>query len=313
MLSEENSNVVVETSSQGSGNGWYMENVNAIPPRAKELLEKYSKIPSDQGTESSVPSAAHASLAADFHAWMVLLTLNIQRDKAFTIWNYACIGQLRFLTPNLPKVPVYTQVLEKLRDGATLLDAGCCFGQEIRYLVEAGIPSSQLYGFDLEMGFIDLGFELFRDRTSLQAHFFDGDLLASPSTLARGNLDLLHEQADIIFASSLLHVWDLDDMMAAAKQLVSFTKPKLGSTIIGRQMGTSGEARTLHMPTKKGSNYRHNLESMSRFWVQVGEETSTEWRFEGGLSEGEQMIKANMNHAWSEPNMCMLWFMVSRK
>lgn len=68
---------------------------------------------------------------------------------------------MRFFTYNLSLLPFYTQVLTRLLSGATFLDAGCCFGQEIRYLVQASIPSAQLYGFDLEPDFIDLGYQFF--------------------------------------------------------------------------------------------------------------------------------------------------------
>ena len=92
---------------------------------------------------------------------------------------------MRFLTYNLSLLPFYITVLERIRSGATFLDAGSCFGQEIRYLVQDGVPSSQLYGFDLEPEFIELGYQIFRDRDKLQATFVSGDILAEP-TMSEG-------------------------------------------------------------------------------------------------------------------------------
>lgn len=236
---------------------------------------------------------------------------NSQRDKAFSIWSYACIGQMRFLTYNLSLVPFYSQVLERVRLGATFLDAGCCFGQEIRYLVQGGIPSSQLYGFDLEADFIDLGYQLFRDHDKLQATFVSGDVLAGPNAPEGQELSKLQGQIDVVFASSFLHVWDWDDMIKAAKCLISMTRPQPGSMVVGKQLG-SFQAGQYKMPTSSGSNYRHNVESMKRFWQQIGVETGTSWKVEAGVYQGHELTE-NRNHAWSEPDMCMVWFNAVRE
>ena len=52
---------------------------------------------------------------------------------------------MRFLTSNLSLLPFYTTILKGIRSGAIFLDAGCCFGQGIRYLVQDAIHSTQLY------------------------------------------------------------------------------------------------------------------------------------------------------------------------
>ncbi|KAH8433161.1 uncharacterized protein LDX57_010795 [Aspergillus melleus] len=88
---------------------------------------------------------------------------------------------MRFLAFNLCRMPFYNQVLSRLRENpsANFLDAGCCFGQEIRSLVDQGIPSNQLYRCDLEQPFIDRGYQLFRDRDRLEATIATGDLTAN--------------------------------------------------------------------------------------------------------------------------------------
>jgi hypothetical protein len=136
--------------------GWYQEHITSLPEAGRKLLEEYSGIPSDEG----------------------LPHVHYIRDKAFAIFSYACIGQFRFLNYSIPKPPYYRPVLE-LRSGGTFVDAGCCFGQEIRFLIhEEKIPAKQLYSFDLEPAFIDLGYELFRDKEKLCATMLSGDLLA---------------------------------------------------------------------------------------------------------------------------------------
>ncbi|KAI9813674.1 MAG: hypothetical protein M1827_003745 [Pycnora praestabilis] len=266
---------------------WFTENIESIPESGRRLLENYSEILPEQ----VLP----------------------HRDKAFNIWSYACIGQVRFLDFTLPKLPYWSQVLPRLRSGATFMDAGCCFGQEIRFLVFVeGIPATQLYGFDLEPAFIDMGYELFRDRDKLHANMLSGNVQADPTAPDQRYLTDLVGTMDIVHAASLLHSWGWDDMIIATKRLVSLTRKQPGSIVIGNQMG-SLDAGQYPMPTGKGFNYRHNVDSMERFWRQVGEETGSSWKVESGMFL-PAVVKENMEHSWakSDPNLRMIWFCATR-
>lgn len=64
-----------------------------------------------------------------------------QRDQAWQIAPYPCIGGWMFLQLNMSLSPVYDEVLCRLKKGEKLLDLGCCFGQDIRKLVHDGAPS----------------------------------------------------------------------------------------------------------------------------------------------------------------------------
>lgn len=46
-----------------------------------------------------------------------------------------------FLQLNISLSPVYDEVLFRLKKDEKLLDLGCCFGQDIRKLVQDGVPS----------------------------------------------------------------------------------------------------------------------------------------------------------------------------
>ncbi|KAJ6184791.1 hypothetical protein N7519_006092 [Penicillium mononematosum] len=67
------------------------------------------------------------------HAWKLKTkpksTYKI-RDEAWKIHAYPCIGLSRFLNFSIRLSPVYTQVPDRIREGRTLLDLGCCFGQD---------------------------------------------------------------------------------------------------------------------------------------------------------------------------------------
>ncbi|KAI9038860.1 uncharacterized protein KD926_010193 [Aspergillus affinis] len=101
---------------------WYDEDVRSINADAQNLLERYSGLKPEE----------------------VLPHVLSLRDEAFYVYRYPCIGEMRFLSFNLRRMPFYNQVLNHLRESpsAKFLDAGCCLGQEIRSLVDHGIPSN---------------------------------------------------------------------------------------------------------------------------------------------------------------------------
>lgn len=153
-----------------------------------------------------------------------------------------------------------------------------------------------------------MGYELFRDKDKLQAHLLSGNLFADASSDEAYDLTLWENKMDVAHAASELHCWGWNDMIIAAKCLVSLTRKVPGSLIIGNQMG-SLDAGQYDMPTGKGVNYRHNVESMERFWRQIGQETGSEWNVVSGMFL-PPVVKENMQHSWakSDPNMRMIWF-----
>jgi len=272
--------------------GWYQSDVQSIPEEARALLETYSGLKPEE----------------------VLPHVLAIRDAGFDLGSYACIGQLRFLTHSFPDFPYYQRVVQRLKTGSTFLDAGCCFGQELRYLINSeGIASERLYGFDLETRFIDLGYDLFRDRDRLRSTLVRGDL--SSSLDGGGNnaeLAALKGKIDIVYVSSVLHLWNWDDMVAATKRLVELVRKESGAMIVGKQMG-SLEAKEAQMPF--GMHYRHNVESINKFWAQVARETNTRWTVEAQTETDVVVVRQNKDQWWAkgDPDICMIHFCATRE
>lgn len=92
--------------------------------------------------------------------------------------------------------------------GATFVDGGYGFRQEIRYIVSReNVPSGLLYGFDIKLSFIELGYKLIRDRTSLHTTLTYGDLAAPLKSSTNINLAKREALMDIVYVSSALHLW----------------------------------------------------------------------------------------------------------
>jgi len=115
-----------------------------------------------------------------------------------------------------------------------------------------------------------------------------------------------------VSVAQVLHCWGWDDMLRATKRLVSFTRVGRGALVVGNQMG-SLNAGQYPMPTAQGFNYRHNEESMGRFWAQIGQETDSEWELECGMYL-PQAVKDNKDASWAkvDPGMRMIWFKAER-
>ena len=222
--------------------------------------------------------------------------------------SYACIGQLRFLNLSLRTHPAYPQILHYLTSipNATLLDLGCCFAQDLRQLVHDGVASNRLYGIDVDRKFLDLGFDLFLDRSTLDSHFLAVDVLG-PS--AAQDLAEVNAKMDIVWVASFFHLFPRPRQLKAAKTVVGLLKPSPGSMLLGRQLGSvkPGEYDVM----KDGRwQFRHDVQSWTEFWEEVGRETGTRWRVEASLDEVDFGYAQNKD--WGDPDMRRLLFQIVR-
>ena len=109
-----------------------------------ELLQQFSPTPSHRLDESN-----HAQK----------LTIH-QREQGFASNPYPCIGLYRFLNLTLLTHPLYNAILQRLKSSdASYLDLGCCFGQDLRQLVNDGVPSERLVGLDIAEPLIERGYD----------------------------------------------------------------------------------------------------------------------------------------------------------
>ncbi|KAK0785878.1 hypothetical protein LTR38_012182 [Friedmanniomyces endolithicus] len=118
------------------------------------------------------------------------------------------------------KIPEGTQVY---------LDLGCAFAQNLRRLVFDGVPSAQCYGADLRLEFLDLGYELFADRATLESKFIAADVFDEESGLRE-----LDGKVDIVDASSFFHLFTLAEQKKVARRVLGLLKPRAGGEFAAR-------------------------------------------------------------------------------
>ncbi|EPS38606.1 hypothetical protein H072_7627 [Dactylellina haptotyla CBS 200.50] len=247
---------------------WFISGDKLSPsPFARDLFQRYSRIPADN-------IAAHIIAV---------------REKAWKVYPYPCIGSFRFLDFAIVESPIYETVLERLKNGAKYLDLGCCFAQDLRALVHAGVPSENLFGADLQSDFLELSYELFNDKDSLKSTFYNGDIFDLTSfQLATSGIpnpvpfQKLVGDVDILSARSFLHLFGQEQEFKAACQMVEIMKDKEGSIIMGRQVG-SHEPGFHSISLGRREVFRHNPETWKGLWRRVGEATNTKWDVQAHL------------------------------
>lgn len=143
-----------------------------------------------------------------------------------------------------------------------------------------GAPTSNLYGSDLKPEFMELGYDLFLDRASMQAHFIAADIFAATSPL-----DQLDGTVDIIQASSFFHLFGRDEQLQAGAKVMKLLKHVSGSMIFGRQMGRPGGAGTGGSKSG-GKAYWHDEESFHKLWNEIANEAGVKVDIEIGFEEG---------------------------
>lgn len=117
---------------------------------------------------------------------------------------------------------------------------------------------------------MNLGYDLFLDKSSLKATFIVADFLDPSSPLAS-----LDNQIDIVHAAAVLHLFDRATQKKVVQRITRLLKPKAGSVCIGRQIGDTkpsevavGGGRIL---------FRHNTDTFRELWDEVGKETDVKW------------------------------------
>ena len=122
---------------------------------------------------------------------------------------------------------------------------------------------------------MDIGYDLFSDKSSLKTTFIAADVFDQNSALQQ-----LDGKMNVVHGASFLHLFDLEGQVNACKRIVKLLRDEPGSMFLGRQIGNlvaSTQAGRLN-PNKQ--RYRHNVDSFQKMWQQVGDETGTEWKVE---------------------------------
>ncbi|KAJ5088007.1 hypothetical protein N7456_011623 [Penicillium angulare] len=202
--------------------------------------------------------------------------------KGWDIMRFPCFRMFLFLRLDLSCSPVYQKILEEIRAGSFFLDMGCGLGQDIRRLILDGAPAEYLVGLDIEPAYIDLGYELFKDRSSLQSRFIVQDLFQDTPEMST-----LIGKFRVIKCGYSMHLWNYARQLDAAKRIIQLASPRGGSIITGMHLGSHNAKLWTDLPPEFKAMFLHNKETLSELWMQASTDTGTRWKFECAIEEDE--------------------------
>ena len=259
---------------------WYVKDLPEVPAAAREVFEQYSQIPAGKAVEHitqivcMLPFVVSRKRRAD----------DGQREQAWDIWPFPCLGGWRFLNLNIRTTAQYPDIVSRVQQGEKLLDLGCCFGQELRRLIFDGAPAENLYGVDLRPEFFDLGYDLFLDRDTCKATFIAADAFTEPEAVMA-----LNGQISIVYAGAFFHLFDRPQQLFLAKLVTRLLEPKAGSLLLGRQVGSIKPGSYEHRTNSNGRMFRHDEQSWRELWEEAGREMGVSWSVEVELKETERL------------------------
>ncbi|KAI0444063.1 hypothetical protein F4803DRAFT_512518 [Xylaria telfairii] len=240
----------------------YVDTVPWEHERFRRLLEDYSKIPRHEVTAE---------------------ILKI-RDKAWEVAKYPCIGYFTYVRlvefdGNSPGMQSAIERLKAPGSQDTFLELGGFICQTIRQLAFDGVDSARLYGTDLHAEFIELGYEQFRDRQSLQATFVAGDLLIPDADYASSAMATTFDgKMSIAHAANFFHLFSWDSQLVICERIVRFFRRGLGpenpAVLFGVHMGSlkPGDMRVGAFRV-----FLHDQATFQSLWDEVGRKTGTTW------------------------------------
>lgn len=265
-LASASASVITRTTAQemdnpdavGVGGGESMHPLPVDLESTRALLEGYSGIPAGDVAR---------------HVYQI-------RDRLWDVYPDPCVGRFRFASLDFAADAYYQVALFKLLQAQAeeeaaaaetmpttttrLLDVGCCVGQVLRKLAFDGVESSRLLGTDIEPRFLDIGYDLFRDRDTFRGEFVFGDLLLHNNNSDDENVNensndnddplaALDGKATFVHATSFFHLFTWDDQVRAACRIVRFLRPPRARAPRG---GRAWSPRRRSRPAPAGSRAR---------------------------------------------------------
>ena len=202
--------------------------------------------------------------------------------KSLEVHHYRCLSTLKFLLPRITASPYYNEIKNQSTN-KKFLDIGCALGTDLRKMNLDGIPQKNLYGLDIEKGFINLGYNLFNDKNTNKMTFIIGNILDKDFIQQMK----LESSFDIAYSSSVIHLLDNQQV----KQFLS------NSYRIVREMGvffgqTTGLPEPREIQEASGRHYfLHSGDSLKEELKKIGfKEIKIQVKKHESYSEKEKII-----------------------
>jgi hypothetical protein len=129
--------------------------------------------------------------------------------------------------------------------------------------VSDGVKSENLYATDVHGDFWEAGYDLFRDRDTLNSLFITSDILKHDSTIWQ-----LEGRVNIIWAGSFLHLFDWKYQLIAVTHMIKLLKPGPDGLIVGKLMGN---VKPGEYASGSKTVYRHDAASFKKMFHEASD------------------------------------------
>ncbi|KAJ7895300.1 hypothetical protein B0H13DRAFT_2524049 [Mycena leptocephala] len=215
------------------------------------------------------------------------------QSRAYSLHSFPCIRTFQFAKTQMSTFPAYQQVLKvgREREGAILLDLGCCCGTDIRKVARDGFPTQNLIASDILPDFWNIGHELFKSTPeSIPVVFLAGDALdanflepvapvpassevtdSPPPLTSLTCLTPLCGHVSVIHISFVFHLFPEDEQLRLAQALGGLLSPLPGSVILGCHVAQrwKGLGPRLRVSSVGHRMFCHSPESWREMWEAV--------------------------------------------
>ncbi|CAK3916140.1 Hypothetical predicted protein [Lecanosticta acicola] len=258
---EEEEEFVIRRSQKAEETPYWQPNVaKVLQPSTREFFQRYAQIP---------PAEIEPHIR------------EIQK-RAWEVAPFPSVGAMTWLNPFCSLLPQYEPILNRVRAGASILDCACMVAPDLRKLAYDGAPTGEMYGFDVESEFFDIGFDLYKDRATWRGKFFPADALRP---FQETELGTLVGKLDIVWCAKFIHIFDREGQIEMMVKLVSLLKPEKGSLFVGSQNGFPGGMTVPVADDQKfvgmsGEIFLGDTGDMEEMWAEVARRTGTQWELE---------------------------------
>ncbi|KAJ5297702.1 hypothetical protein N7508_007951 [Penicillium antarcticum] len=151
----------------------------------------------------------------------------------------------------------YPKIIERVKAGDILLDAGCAFVYALRQLAVDGAPAANLI---CTKDFSIWDMNSFESMERFEACFIAGDL-SNPDTVLSG----IAGKVDIVHAAAIFHLCVWDDQVKVGVQFSVLFRPDANATVVDRQIADLEPLDPVDQAIQDLCWYRHNM----RTWQQL--------------------------------------------
>ncbi|ORX92606.1 S-adenosyl-L-methionine-dependent methyltransferase [Basidiobolus meristosporus CBS 931.73] len=186
------------------------------------------------------------------------------RDKALNVFQFYIVSEFKLL--RMKTHPFYPSLLalSKKREDLKLLDLGCCFGADLRKLSLDGFPAGNLTGLDISTDFLELGYELFKDKDTSPTKFISADILSDDWPTKVAGLEF-----DIIYLGSFLHLFSQSQQEKILERVSHLLKPN--GILFGRNLGSGEKEPICYMSERlKGERFFYTPQLLTETLKSLG-------------------------------------------